>query len=529
MVGITITGDEELHAANDAFLELIGRSREELAAGLSWIDITAPESAEADERAMRDLRTLGRAAPYEKVYARPDGTRVPVILSGMRLQEDPLLVIASIYDMSARRAAEAEVARSYERERAAREAAELAGARIARLQEITAGLSAARSPAEIAKLVVAHAVEDVTASAGLLARVDRGDLAVSHAIGYRSSALDDWRRFPLGRSSPLSDAVRSGLPVVVNGAEDWEARYPEVGGGVEFAALVALPLTTDRAIGVLGLSFRAPRDFSAEDLEFLEAIGRQAAAALERAQLFENRAYVANRLQDGLLPDRLAEVPGLETAVRYRSISGGGEVGGDFYDLFEAGPERWALAVGDVCGKGTEAAVVTGLARHTVRAAARMGRGPGPVLEFLNEALRDDADLPSFCTVACGVLTRDGDGFAICLASGGHPFPILLREDGTIERVEVGGPMLGAVEAPRLGQVQFSLARGDTLVLYTDGIIDARRPGGEHYGEHRLLGILSEVAGASADAVAGAIDDDVSRHAPDVPADDRAVLVIRAA
>ena len=531
VVGITITGEEELHAANDAFLELIGRTREELDAGLTWTEVTAPESAETDERALLALRTVGTAGPYEKVYLRPDGTRVPVLLSGMRIQDDPLLVMATVYDLSERQTVEREIAALYERERDARFAAELAGARIGRLQEITAGLSASRSPDEIARVTVHHAIEDLSASAGVIARLEGAELVVRHAVGYQRVKLDEWRRFPLALRSPVSDALRERRPVTVTDASQWEHRYPGVGGGREFAAIVAVPLyVAERDLGVVALSFREARELGEEDLEFLMSLGKQASAALERAALFENRAYVARKLQEGLLPDRLAVIPGLESAVRYRSISGGGEVGGDFYDLFEVGADCWAVAVGDVCGKGTEAAVVTGLARHTVRAVARLMDAPGDVLAFLNDALRGQGDTPSFCTVACGMLrAADGGGFTVRLASGGHPFPVAIRVGGGLDEVLVTGTMLGVADDPQLEEAIVTLAPGDALVLYTDGVIDARRPGGERFGEERLMAVLEGLSGQSAEAIAGAIDAAVSEHDPEAPADDRAVVVLRAA
>ena len=530
VVGITIIGETDLRAANDAFLELVGRTRAELEGGLSWSELSAPESADADARAMQALKTAGMAGPYEKVYLRPDGTRVPVLLSGMRIGEDPLLVMNTIYDLSERQAVEREIAALYERERDARFAAELAGARIARLQEITAGLSASRSPDEIARVTVHHAIEDLSASAGVVARLEGAELVLRHAVGYQRVKLDEWRRFPLALHSPLSDAVRDRRPVAVIDAAQWEQEYPGMGGR-EFAAIVAVPLHIgDRDIGALALSFREPRDLAPEDLEFLVALGNQASAAMERAALFENRAYVARKLQEGLLPDRLAAVPGLEVAVRYRSISGGGEVGGDFYDLFEAGDDRWAVAVGDVCGKGTEAAVVTGLARHTVRAVAHLKERPGDVLAFLNDALRRHGATPAFCTVACGMLrAADGGGFTIRLASGGHPFPVVIRAAGGLDEVQVTGTMLGVTDDPELEEAEVTLAPGDALVLYTDGVIDARRPGGERFGEERLMAILEELPGAGAEAIAGAIDDAVTAHDPQAPADDRAVVVLRAA
>jgi PAS domain S-box-containing protein len=531
VVGITIAGESALEAANDAFLELVGRTREEFEAGLNWAEMSAPESAEADARALRDLHATGSAGPYEKTYLRPDGTPVPVLLSGMRIREEPLLVMFTVYDLTERQAVEREVEALYERERDARFAAELASARIARLQEITASLSASRSPDEIARVMVHHALEDLSASAGLLARVDGGELVVRHALGYQPEQLEKWMRFPISVKTPLTDALRLQRLVTVDTREEWEKRYPGLGGGRELAAIAAVPLFIgDRGLAVLGMSFRDPRVLDSEDREFLVSLGSQGSAALERAALYENRAYVARKLQEGLLPTELASIPGMQTAVRYHSISGGGEVGGDFYDVFAAGRDRWAVAVGDVCGKGTEAAVVTGLARHTVRAVAQMMDRPGAVLAFLNAALRRHSASPAFITVGCGMLRRSRDGgFAVRLASGGHPYPMVIRATGGVDEIPVAGTMLGVADDPQLEEAEVTLSSGDALVLYTDGILDARRPGGERFGEERLRAVLGRMHGADAEAVVAAIDDAVTEHDPHDPVDDRAVVVMRAA
>jgi PAS domain S-box-containing protein len=518
VIGVTISGDRDLYEANDAFLAMIGRTREELEAGLSWIELTAPESAEADVRAIDNLRRTGKAAPYEKEYVRPDGSRVPVLISGSRLQEEPLLVLATSYDLTERRAAEREVARLLERERDARFAAELAGVRMGRLQEITAGLSATNSPEEIARVVVNQGLEDLSASAGLLTRGER-DLQLVHAVGFGPPHLDQWRRFPATLPPAVLEAASAARPV--------DAHDGDIPG---LATLVAVPLeVAGRVVGALALGFREPRELSPEDREFLVALARQAAAALDRAQLFENRAYVARKLQEGLLPERLADVPGLEAEVVYHSISGGGEVGGDFYDLFEAGPQRWVVAVGDVSGKGTEAAVVTGLARHTVRAIGRVYESPAAVLGFLNGALQGHGRAAAFCTVGCATLRpAPAGGFTVRASSGGHPCPLVVRAHGAVEEVPVLGTMLGVADGADLEDVELELLPGDALAVYTDGVTDARRPGGERFGTERLLGALRSAAGGSARELAEAVESAVREHAPGTPADDRAILVLRA-
>ena len=503
VMGVTITDEERILEANDAFLRMVGRSREDLEAGLRWTDITDPESAEADRRALESLIRTGVAEPYEKVYVRPDGTRVSLLLGGSALSREPLRVLATYYELAERQSAEAAIAGLLARTR--------------RLQEITGTLSASNSAVEIARAVTHHGLEELTASAGLLLRFAGEDRRIEHAVGFDRELVAQWRRFPGTVPAVLVDPVGEVVPA----GED----LPHHGA-------IAVPLTggDGAPLGIAALTFRGPRELDQGELDFLDALARQAGLALDRIRLYEDRAYVARKLQEGLLPERLADVPGLEAAVVYESTAGGGEVGGDFYDLFESGPGRWTLVVGDVCGKGTEAAVITGLARYTIRAIARTTASPAEVLDFLNGALRRRGAVPAFCTVGCATLVPDpAGGFAVTASSGGHPYPLLLRADGTLEPLEVTGTMLGVAEEADLHEVELRLAPGDALIVYTDGVTDARRVGGERFGEDRLLAALRRAAPGTADAIAESVEFAVRSHLPGPSADDRAILVVRAA
>jgi PAS domain S-box-containing protein len=500
VVGVTISDGEHFFEANDAFLELVGRTRADLEAGLLSSAISDPTYRDADRRAIAAVIEEGAAGPYEKAYLRPDGSRVSVLLSAARVSDDPLRILATTYDLSERKAAEAEVAALLARTR--------------RLQEITATLSASNSAAAIARAVVHHGLEELSASAGVLVRTESA-VPVEHAVGLPLELVENWRAFP----ATLPESLRSpaGRPV-------------PAGDLLEGGCLIAVPITgaDGASLGTLALAFREELTLAGPDADFLVALAWQAGLALDRIRLYEDRAYVARKLQEGLLPHRLDDVPSLESAVVYESISGGGEVGGDFYDLFEAGAGRWLACVGDVCGKGTEAAVITGLARHTIRAAAHMSDSPAETLAFLNRALRRHAAAPSFCTVGCVGIQAAADGrVAFRLASGGHPFPLVLRADGTLEEVEVGGTMLGVSDQPDLADVALELDPGDALLLYTDGVTDARRLGGERFGEDRLLAAVRAAAGQNAQGIADTVEAAVRAHLPGASADDRAVVVLR--
>jgi PAS domain S-box-containing protein len=529
VVGVTISDRERVFEANDAWLAITGHTREELESGrLSWRAMTPPEWLPRDDRVIERLAGQGWTEPYEKEYVRPDGRRVPVLISAVRLDTDPLRIVALIIDLSERRKAERERELLLAREREARREAELAADRTNRLQCATAALSAASSAGEVGDVAVEQAIAAFSAVAGALAFREGDDVVMRHDHGFEEEAMEAWRRFPLAFPSPVGDVLRTGDPVFLETLDDWE-HYVELRSGIEgrFPAMAVVPLAFGgRVNGALVLCSTEPRRFMAADRSFLCALGDQAAHAIERARLFEERAYVARTLQEGLLPERLTAIPGLEVAVRYHSIADGGEVGGDFYDCFDISPERWLVAVGDVAGKGTAAAVLTGLARHTLRAIALRDERPEEMLRFLNEALRRQSVEAAFCTVGCATLERrEGGGFDAVLASGGHPYPLLVR-DGAVREVIVRGTLLGVEADPELVPARLELAPADTLVLYTDGVIDARDAAEERFGEDRLRSVLQAAAGESAEAVATALDEALAAFEAG-RRDDRAIVVLR--
>ncbi len=530
IVGVTVTDEERVLEANDAFLAMVGRSRAELDAGaVSWRALTPREWLAADDRVLERLAREGRVEPYEKEYARADGSRIPVLVSGVQLAQDPLRVIAIVIDLSERRAAEREREQLLAREREARREAELAADRTARLQRVSAALSAAFSGDEVGVAVVEQAREALGCSAAALAFVDGDEVVMRHERGFEAERMAPWRRFPLRSTRRSATPCAAASPCCWSGSTTGSAtRRCGAGSTVSSSRWPPIPLQFGGTkIGRSCCATSKPRTFVAGDRAFLSALAVQAAQALEHARLFEQRGYVARTLQEGLLPERIASVPGLEVAVRYHSIADGGEVGGDFYDCFDIPGDRWLVAVGDVAGKGTAAAVLTGLARHTLRAIALRDEQPDDMLRFLNEALRRQSAEAAFCTVGCATLARAGDGFSAVLASGGHPYPLLVRAGGEVEEVVVRGTLLGVEAEPALERIDLELRPGDTLVLFTDGMTDACARSGERFGEQRLHAAVGAAAGGSADAVAAAIDAAVAGFEGDRRRDDRALVVLR--
>jgi sigma-B regulation protein RsbU (phosphoserine phosphatase) len=266
------------------------------------------------------------------------------------------------------------------------------------------------------------------------------------------------------------------------------------------------------------------RDRRAYERELLRA-RREAEVERERLQV------LVTTLQRSLLPPALPAVPGLEVAAYYRAASRD-EVGGDFYDLFPLSQDRYGLFLGDVCGKGAQAAAVTSLIRYTLRAAAVYDPDPAAALGTLDAALQQGfpADMEHFCSVIFGLLTPDGDGFILTLARGAHPDPLLIHADGTASYLAIpGGPLVGVFDVAVFEATTIRLEPGDTLLLYTDGLTEARTDAaGGRYGDQALLAFAvtlvpataaSAIAGITAllDELGGVVQDDIALLALSVP------------
>ena len=263
------------------------------------------------------------------------------------------------------------------------------------------------------------------------------------------------------------------------------------------------------------------RDRRAYERELLRA--RQESER-ERDQL----RVLVTTLQRSLLPHALPAVPGLDAAAHYR-IASADEVSGDFYDLFPLGGSRWGLFLGDVCGKGAHAAALTSLVRYTLRASAAYDSDPGTVLARLNEALHEEyqRDPRSFGSAIFGLLTPDGDGFRLDFANGGHPEPLLLRADGTAAYQPAPRSLIiGILEDVSYTTATLRLQPGDTLILYTDGLTEARPgPGRGRYGDDALLAFAAGLGPATATAAVAALAALIDSFAAGVT-DDTAILAI---
>jgi serine phosphatase RsbU (regulator of sigma subunit) len=246
--------------------------------------------------------------------------------------------------------------------------------------------------------------------------------------------------------------------------------------------------------------------------------------ATENAELYERERHVALTLQLGLLPRSLTAPPGTELATRYWPAGSADLVGGDFYDVFRIDDHRWGVAIGDVCGKGVEAATTTSLLRHSLRTATRFSSSPSEALLAIRLAL-DDFDPTTFCTICYIVVEFDGrSGAELTVALGGHPQPLLARRSGLVEALGTPGTVVGLVE-PGFTDVTVEVQQGDTLFLYTDGLTDA--PGEEGVPIDEVETLLTEHRASDLDTLADLIRTLKRRRRPRGSHDDTAVILLR--
>jgi len=349
------------------------------------------------------------------------------------------------------------------------------------------------------------------------------------------------------RAPLLAAALAAGEAMLIEdvtrfAADDLALRpYGSLADGRAVRSWVTAPVIgRDGALlGALIVGHADIRAFDTSHQRVLSVLADHLAGALSRARLAEERSHVAQALQETLLPPLLPRIAGVEVAARYRPSGAGNLVGGDFYDVFECGPGIWGVLLGDVSGVGPEAAALTGIARYTARAVATATAAPSEVLGAINRALANQRTEDRFCTAVYATLRPAGGldpapgaarALEVTIASGGHPGPLVVRDDGTIEDLELDpGVLLGPFEEARFDDARVCLSPGDALVLYTDGVTEARDRARELFGQARLQDVLAAAAGRTADGIARRVELAVSDYQAGGAADDVAVVVIRAA
>ena len=276
---------------------------------------------------------------------------------------------------------------------------------------------------------------------------------------------------------------------------------------------------------------RSANAFDSTARRTAERLAERAGMGLDNARMHEQQAHIAGVLQHSLLPRTLPEIQGFELASRFLAAGEAYEVGGDFYDAFRTGSRSWTIVIGDVCGKGPEAAALTSLARYTVRTASDPKTRPSTVLRVLHDSIRAEHNDHRFCTAALLRVDQpaNGNGSArLTVSLGGHPPPLILRRDGEVDAVGDPGSLLGALPNPELSDAGDTLGPGESLILYTDGMLDARnrRRGDE---QAWLLKQAAKLAGAAPDKVAERLTSAAVRRHGGEPRDDIAVIVLQRA
>lgn len=264
-------------------------------------------------------------------------------------------------------------------------------------------------------------------------------------------------------------------------------------GAIGATSVLCVPIEDGRTcMGTITITSSGEHGpFDLMDLGVVQRLGRYLALVMRAARLYRRRAEVADSLQASLLPRALPSIPGIEVDARYLAAAHGVEVGGDFYDAFETAT-GWGFVLGDVCGKGEEAAAVTATARHGIRLLSRWKTEPAEVLTMVNTALLSEN---RFVTAVLAGMENLGDGIRITLSTAGHPPAIIIRADGTIHTTGGGGVPLGLFEDFEPAVESVELNEGDTLFLHSDGVLDACDEGRRRFGPERLAEILA--AGAS--------------------------------
>jgi serine phosphatase RsbU (regulator of sigma subunit) len=401
--------------------------------------------------------------------------------------------------------------------------------RLAALQEVTERLSSALSEDEIAQAVIEVGIPAVGADAAAVyvATPNRQALRLAAHSGFPAGVRGAAADVDLNESGPVPEAIRAGRTLVASSPAELLDRYPAVRDALRRsgeAAAIIVPLQLEGEIaGGVHFAFMRPRVFDSDVLALVDTLARQCAAALERARLYEREHETSVTLQRSLLPGRLPQIPWLDVASIYRPQESAAEVGGDFYDLVALSDDACLAFIGDVSGKGIAAASVTSQVRYTIRTLARSVSSPAAMLSELNGVLLESA-LPSglFCTVAAVRFERDRTGVRATVACGGHPLPLVIRAGGTVEEAGRPGQLIGALPTVTIRDRTVALDPGDRLLLYTDGITEARRDGAM-LGEERLIALLEGAGNAPPADIVAQVAELAERHA-DRAQDDAAIL-----
>lgn len=493
-----------------------------------WVACIHPDDRDQLRKSLDEALDTGR--PHHVVYraVRPDGSVRWIEVRGTVARDGGQIVglVGACRDVTGRREVDAERTRTLHAERRARERLEF----LAEASDLLArSLDVEQQLQELAQLAVPRLGDVCVIEVSDRPQPEMRAVAYSDPqMGARAQAVRARFGSVLDRAEARSVLEQGFFPEIDDDLLRRVARDDEHLEALRALGLrsgVVVPLQArGRQLGSLILVYATEgRRHTVEDYTLVRDLARRAAITVDNARLFSERSRVASVLQRALLPPRLPEISGVELATHYDTAEGT-DIGGDFYDAMGA-DDDWILVIGDVRGKGPEAASLASLARHTVRAAALRDPDPSNVLSVLNEALIEHDPSESFCTAVCANLQLRQEKTRVDLSAGGHPPPLVLHPDGTVRAVDTSGPLIGLLDDAAYTTTTVAVAPGDLLFFYTDGLTEARR-GDELFGTARVKEALRQTVGLDAQAALEHVHNALKSFAPR-QRDDVALLALR--
>jgi PAS domain S-box-containing protein len=523
---ITIDADGRVVEFNRAAETTFGYQRQEVI-GKVMTELIIPEHLRQTphEGIARYLETEGEQVLGQRLVMEAldhNGREFPVELSISRLPGEPVLFTAYLRDISDRQAADAEARMAAKRARFIADASAI----------LNRNLDYRQTLSEVAHLIVpqladwcmVHIIEDKRLERLTIAHIDHERQLQAETIAA-TDAVQSLEPFLSYEQPQLWHEVRrSDLRALFSNEKLIDNILD-----LELASVLVVPLIAKGScLGFITLATDTlDRHFDDRDRVLAEDLAARAASAIMNARLYDERAQIAQALQRSLLPPSLPRLPGLEIAARYQAVGEGAEVGGDFYDAFPTGDDSWIVLVGDVEGKGPEAAALVALVHYSLRTIALQEQSPAEMLARLNEAILAQRDDGRFCTLALAQLQLQPDrSLSGWLALGGHPFPLVKRANGLVERVGTPGMIVGITADFHIENTRLTLQPGEMMLLYSDGISEARHDG-VMLGDHGVMKLLSESSATEPDDVVQMLQDAAVRWQDNELLDDLALLAIR--
>ena len=368
-------------------------------------------------------------------------------------------------------------------------------------------------------------------------RGDPKEIAVAHVDPEKVAGVREMQeRYPQDPESETgtNEVIRTRVPLLyqeipeellIEAAQDEE--HLRLIKDLQMRSAIVVPIVArDKALGAITLvAAESGRRYTDDELQRAEELAARAAFPIDNARLYAASRQVSQTLQKSFLPPDLPEIPGVDVSARYFAAGEGELIGGDFYDAFRTDRGRWSVVLGDVSGKGLEAATVTTLARHTIRGAAITADRPSEALRILNTALLEQKQTDRFCTAVYATVEPRFARVRITASCGGHPAPYVIRNDGRVEPILCNGTLLGFIENVALQDTVVDLEFGDKLFLYTDGLLDIRQKGGT-FGQEGLEKLLYECSKRGTEASAEFISHTISDLQQGRATDDIAFIML---